>query len=188
VYALAAGLTPILVLHATLLPLNVVRLIQMQRRVRLARMAARLPQAEDRFEWLIPLGNRRKLPVGTVLFHKGEPADSLYVLISGEVRIPELGVTLGPGSILGEIALFSGEGRRTNGAVAASPVVLAELTEQRVEQLYFDNPSFAYKLIRLVTRRLLHSLAQHEAAIEVRRPTACIAEPLPARSNTGGVG
>lgn len=36
-----------------------------------------------------------------------------------------------------------------------STVILSEITEQRVKELYFDNSEFAYNLIRLITQRLV---------------------------------
>ena len=167
-YALAADLTPILVLHGFLLPLNVFRLVQMQRQVRIASEAARTRPEEERFDWLIPLGNKRVLPAGATLFSKGEYADSLAIVIEGEVLLPEVGVTLGPGSIVGEIGLFSGNSRRTASVEAIGTVKLAEITERRVQELYFDNPSFAYKIIRLITRRLVVHIQQLESLVEAR--------------------
>jgi len=61
-YALAAGLTPILVLHGALLPMNVARLVQMQIHVRRASAAAQPGPGEERFDWLIPHGTRRDAP------------------------------------------------------------------------------------------------------------------------------
>ncbi len=167
-YALAADLTPILVLHGFLLPLNVMRLVQMQRQVRMASEAARTRPGEERFDWLIPLGNRRALPAGATIFSKGDYADSLVIVIEGEVLLPETGVTLGPGSIVGEIGLFSGDNRRTASVDAIGPVKFAEFTERRVQQLYFDNPDFAYKITRLITRRLVVHLQLLESQAEAR--------------------
>jgi len=184
-YALAADLTPILVLHGALLPLNLLRLAQMRRLVRLASEAARTMPAEDRFEWLIPLGHQRNLAPGARLFRKGETANSLYVVVRGEILLPEIGVTLGPGALFGEVALFSASNLRTTSAEAVGPVQLAELTERRVEELYFDNPIFAYRLIRLITRRLLSNMEQQERALEARLAAATQSAPEARRSGTG---
>ncbi len=169
-YALAAGLTPILVLHALLLPLNVMRLIQMQRLVRIARDAETAGAGEERFDWLIPLGRNRKLSAGETLFRKGDAAESLFIVASGAVLLPELGMTLGPGAMLGEIGLFAADRRRTTSAVAVGPLKISELTERRARELYFDNPAFSYKLVRTITRRLIENVARFE-----RQPAAAAA-------------
>ena len=157
VYALTAQLTPILILHGLLLPLNVVRLVQINRYARAAQNAEAGPSGDATFEWLIPHAKERRLKAGETLFSKGDHGKSMFVIIEGQIRLPEIGVTLGPGALLGEISLFSGDGRRTVGAVAEGPVRLGEITERRVRELYFDNPDFAYSLIRVITRRLLEN-------------------------------
>lgn len=175
-YAIAASLAPILILHGALLPLNILRLIQMQRQVASVGATPETPDGDDRFDWLIPLAEPRKLAPGERLFERGDEAESLYVIIGGEIELPEIGVRLGPGAMLGEIGLFAEDRRRTTSARAKGPVELAELTERRVERLYFDNPRFAYRLIRMVTQRLIENLARAEERATGRRPDSVSAE------------
>lgn len=165
-YALAAGLTPILLLHGLLLPLNLFRLVQMLRLVRRSNEAA--ISDGDRFDWLIPLGERRALADGEMLFRKGDPAASLFVVAEGDLLLPEIGIKLGPGSMLGEMSLFMHDGRRTASAQAVGPVRLSEVTQRRVKELYFDNPGFAYALLRLITSRFVDNLHRLEKQAEER--------------------
>jgi len=167
-YALPGNLMPILILHGSLLPLNLVRLVQMLRQVRMVIAAASSDPGDDKFRWLIPFGTTRAVPPGEMLFSKGETADSMFIVIEGEVLIPEVGATLGPDSIIGEISLFSGDRRRTASARAIGPVRLAEITERQVQKLYFDNPHFAYGLIRLISRRLVEQINIVERKAEAR--------------------
>jgi len=74
--------------------------------------------------------------------------------------IQEVNVTLGPGAMLGEMSLFTSDHRRTATAVAATDVELAEITQRRVKELYFDNPEFGYNLVRLITQRLVNNAQQ----------------------------
>ena len=172
-YAVAADLTPILVLHGLLLPLNLGRLVQLQRNVRSAALAEGQPAGEETFDWLMPYALTRRLSPGEVLFRKDDPGSSMFVIAEGEIYLPEINVTLGPGAILGEISLFSRDGRRTVSAEAVGPVRLGEVTEQRVRELYFDNPRFAYSLIRIITRRLLDNAAgQHAGTAAPKSNTA----------------
>lgn len=163
-YGLAAGLVPILILHGALLPLNVFRLVQMQRRVRMVRAVSRVPDGEDRFEWLLHLGKMRSFAPGAMLFSKDDASGSLFMIAEGEVSLPELGVTLGAGSVLGEIGLFLEDGRRTASAQAVGKVKAVEVTARRVLELYFDNPGLAFALVRLITRQLTENLRQVDAA------------------------
>lgn len=162
-YALTAGLTPILILHGSLLPLNLWRLIQMRRDVLRSAAAVANGEGGEGFAWLIPLGRRRSLKSGATLFNKGDAGQSLFIVAKGELSIEEVGVTLGPGAMLGEISLFTGDSRRTATAVASCDVELSEITQRRVKELYFDNPEFAYNLIRLITQRLLTNVRTLEA-------------------------
>ncbi|MGI1661553.1 Crp/Fnr family transcriptional regulator [Palleronia sp. KMU-117] len=168
-YAASAGLAPILVLHGLLLPLNLARLWQLHAFVRAARAAEEHTGGEESFDWLVPIGRRRRFSAGETIFRKGDRGRSMYILTKGRIRLPEIGVTLEKGALLGEISLFSGDGIRTLSAEADGPVEVAELTDRRVRELYFDNPRFAYSLIRIITARLLrNSRVLEDAAPEMR--------------------
>lgn len=156
-YAMSAGLTPILVLHGLLLPLNLVRLWQLYSFVRVARAAEEHAGGGESFDWLVPMGRTRRFPSGATIFRKGDRGRSMFIVTDGRIRLPEIGVTLERGALLGEISLFSADGIRTVSAEADGPVEVAELTDRRVRELYFDNPRFAYSLIRIITARLLEN-------------------------------
>lgn len=167
-YALAAGLTPVLVLHAALLPLNLARLLQLRIQLRRIAEAGRGDPASAGFHWLAELGEPRRLAAGETLFRKGDPARSLFVLVSGEVILPEIDVRLGPGALIGEVGVFSSDARRTATVRATVETHLAEVTDSRVHQLHFDNPKFAWRLIRLVTARLVGNVRRTEAEASAR--------------------
>ncbi|MFO7856111.1 MAG: cyclic nucleotide-binding domain-containing protein [Paracoccaceae bacterium] len=171
-YGLAASLTPILLLHGALLPLNLARLAQLRAQIRRLAEAGRCDPGAKHFAWLVEMAKPRRLAAGETLFRKGDPAHSLFVVVSGEVELPEHGIRLGPGALIGELGLLMADNRRTATVRATEDSRLAELTEERVHQLYFDNPRFAWKLIRLVTARLLGNLRRQEAAAEARTAAA----------------
>lgn len=164
-YGALAELMPVLVLHGALLPLNLGRLASLRRDLRLAEEAAAAP-AETDFRWLASHGVLRDLPAGVLLFERGEEASSLFVILDGRVDLPEVGVMLKAGDMLGEIALFSPRRRRTTSAIAGTRVRVAEISERRVQQLYFENPRLAYRLIRLVTGRLVANLERLERDVQ----------------------
>lgn len=161
-YALVADLMPILLLHGTLLPLNLLRLLQAQRRVLFAAKAAEAGPPQDDFDCLLSAGHRFELPAGETLFAKGDAADDLFVVIEGQVFFPEIGVTLGPGSVFGEIGLFSADGRRTASAKAVGPVKLGKLTGQKVRELSLADPRFANRMACLIAQRLVDHLNKLE--------------------------
>ena len=85
-YGFLGGLAPVLILHATLLPLNTVRVLQMRRLIRKVRESA---QGDLSMDWLVPLMARRAFPAGHVLFEKGDEANHLYVVLRGSVHLSD---------------------------------------------------------------------------------------------------
>src|SRR4029453_16139046 len=83
-YGLVGAVYPVLVLHAILLPLNCVRLFQMQALIRKVRRAS---QGDLSMEWLLPFMHRRSVAAGSTLFRQGEAALELYLILSGSVRL-----------------------------------------------------------------------------------------------------
>ncbi len=64
---------------------------------------------------LVDAGGPFTLPAGWPLVEQGIPADAVYVLTDGEARVfyvREQVATLGPGDIVGEMALLGGGQRR----------------------------------------------------------------------------
>lgn len=79
VYGLVQPNWLMLALHATLLPLNLWRVLEMQRLTRRVRRAG----VAGNGVWLQPHMRRKRLKPGAVLFKKGDTADRLYVLAEG---------------------------------------------------------------------------------------------------------
>jgi len=153
-YGLTGRVYPVFLLHAVLLPLNLVRLQQMRTLIRRVRDAA---SGDMSLEWLIPLMAHQKLAAGRVLFRKGDAASSMYLILHGSIRLKEIDVALGPGTLIGEIGLFAPDNRRTGTAVCESDVEVGAITDEKVMQLYFQNPTFGFYMFRLVVRRLLEN-------------------------------
>lgn len=151
-YGLAGGLYPVLVLHVILLPLNCLRLHQLQGLIRKVREASR---GDVSTEWLIPLMTRRRLAKGEVLFRRGEPGNSMHMILAGSVKIMELGVVLGPGAFVGEMGVFGPDHRRTGTAVCESEVEIGSISDEQAMQIYYQNPAFGFHLFRLVVQRVL---------------------------------
>ena len=97
------GLTPILILHVLLLPLNTLRLMQLRNLSGQIERAARetfSPQA------LLSLMRHREIKANETLFSANDPASELFYVVEGTLFLPELQHEIGPGSFLGEFALF----------------------------------------------------------------------------------
>ena len=161
-YGLAGRVYPVFVLHVVLLPLNCLRLHQMRTLIRRVREASR---GKMSMEWLIPLMTVHRLESGHVLFRTGDPANSMYLILEGSVRLVELDVLLGPGALVGEIGVFAPDNRRTGTAVCETAVEVGAITDAKVLQLYYQNPAFGFSMFRLVVRRMLENERLHRVQV-----------------------
>lgn len=148
---LAPSISTLLIAGA-LLPINILRALEV---TRLTRRVTRA-QANAGFSglWLRPYMTSRRLEAGAVLFRKGDEAHHLYLLVSGDLELSDIGKRLETGRIFGEIALFSPSHRRTHTAACISTCHVLEIHERTVKQLYFQNPTFGFHLMELLVGRL----------------------------------
>lgn len=160
VYGTLHGSLVMGVLHAVLLPINMYRLREMRRLTRDVRAAA--DSADTSGVWLKPYMKSARRKAGEVLFRKGDQADRLYLLASGRVEFVEIGQSVGPGMVFGEIAFFAPHGRRTLTARCAEDSAVLSVDQDTVRQIYFQNPSFGFELIGLVAGRLSADVARLE--------------------------
>lgn len=157
-YGFAEQLNPVLILHLTLLPLNIHRLLQVRRmRQRILDAATR----EFDFSQLLPHMKHQRKSAGEVLFRKGDPADVMYYIAKGRISLQELDKTAETGDIVGEIGIFSPEKQRTASAVCETDCEICSLSADTIQKHYYQDPAFGFTLMRLITGRLLRN-AQHE--------------------------
>jgi hypothetical protein len=156
VYTASAGIVPVLILQCCLLPLNVVRFIQMKRLVARVRESS---TGSLQIEPLLPFMTKEPRRSGDVLFHAGDHSDRMYYLQRGKVVLKEPALTLGDGEIFGEIGLLSADNTRTATAVCGADCDLYSVTRDVVLQLFYQRPEFGFFLVRLVTSRLIANLA-----------------------------
>ena len=98
---------------------------------------------------------------GTTLFHEGEPGDSLYIVLSGKVKLgrrssdgrENLVAVMGPSDQFGELSLFD-PGPRTSTATVVTDARLARLPKSALQVWVQDRPQIAIQLLRVIARRL----------------------------------
>ena len=98
----------------------------------------------------------RPYRAGDVIFARGDPAECMYVVASGEVEIvmgDQVVNVLGPESIFGELALITKEPRSAT-ARARGDCRLVEIAEKRFLYLVNETPNFALEVMRVLTKRL----------------------------------
>jgi CRP/FNR family cyclic AMP-dependent transcriptional regulator len=172
-YGYLGGMTPILVLHLVLLPLNLLRLHQTRQMTNKARAAT---EGDLSFDWLIPHMSHRSFAAGETIFCKGDAARELFLITAGTVRLTELRVEVEKGSMVGEIGMFSPHKARIATAVAVTRVEVLALAEDRVIALYTDNREFGFYLVSLITKRLVANFEELERQVAATR--SGITEPM----------
>jgi len=158
-YGLVESLLPSLALNLVLLPLNAARLWEIEK---LSKEIARATQDSPVSQWLLPHMRHRSFKAGEILFRRGEAADRLFYVASGDVRMAEIGQRVGPGELIGEIGLFSPEKKRTQTIVCETDSELYDMTDEMIFQLYYQNPKLGFFLMRLVAERLLKDVHRRD--------------------------
>jgi hypothetical protein len=90
------------------------------------------------------------------IINKGDLGDSMYILVSGKVKVHDNGVllnTLGEGDVFGEMALLDPEPRSAS-VTALEPTRLLRLDQEPFMELIAQDPEVATGIIRNLTRHL----------------------------------
>jgi hypothetical protein len=153
-YSLSHGTYPTFALNAILLPLNGWRLYGMMRLIREIEAATTKDRNAD---WLLPYMRPKNFKAGELMMERGEYATEAFYVVSGEVEVVEIGQTFGHGTLLGEIGLFTPNGRRTMTVRCKTDVEAAKIGYDQVKELYFQNPQFGFYLLQLIVARMQHN-------------------------------
>ena len=81
----------------------------------------------------------------------------MHLILAGSVRLVEIGVVLGPGTLVGEVGVFAPDSRRTGTAVCETEVEIGSISDEKVLQLYYQNAAFGFYLFRLVVQRMVEN-------------------------------
>jgi len=93
---------------------------------------------------------------GDVIFEEGSEGHTMYVVMSGEVKLSLHGETIGlerAGGIIGEMALLNSSTRSATGT-ASKPAVLAPIDEESFLSLIRYRPEFALHVMNVLADRL----------------------------------
>ncbi len=115
----------------------------------------------DDLQEVLGFARRVALAKGDTVFHKGDPGDALYAVLSGRVGISSssgLGKEvflniMEPGEVFGEIALLDG-GARTAQAMVMEPAVLLRIDRSRFLPFLERRPTLCLRLMKLLCDRL----------------------------------
>lgn len=101
-------------------------------------------------------GTRRPYAAGDVIFREGDPADFVYVVLSGAVEIDHEGrtiETIGPGKALGILSVLD-ERPRTVTAVMRLPGEIAAVDPRRFRFMVEEVPGFVWYVMGELAHRL----------------------------------
>ena len=157
-----AGIYPTLILHVVLLPLNSLRLYQM---LQLTRRVIEASHGDLNMDWLKPFMSPQSVATGEVLFRKGDPANDLFFLVSGRYRLVETGKDISPGEIVGELGFLEPSQTRTRTLECVEAGTVLRISYHQLKQLYFQNPTFGFYLLRLTSQRLFADIANLESEL-----------------------
>lgn len=124
------------------------------------------------------VGTRRlKVAKGEMLFHRGDPCDGFWVVLSGQIKLSvgsEQGMEkvieiLGPGRTFGEAVMFMDMNYVVSSQALADSVVLHVLKSTVFSELE-RNPMFARKMLSGLSRRL-HGLIRDVESYSMRSGT-----------------
>jgi len=126
----------------------------------------------DQLDRLASLTHERRMRRGEMLMRAGDPGLFMMIVTLGEVRVQLTGeagqrqilATLGPGAVLGEIAVFDGE-TRTADVVAATNGQVGVIERAAVLRLLEQDPQFALNVITALCGRLRNTVGQLEAMV-----------------------
>ncbi len=127
----------------------------------LSRVELFRPLPEEAQEALAARGARRLFAAGAVLMRQGDPSLSLFVILSGRVRVDRTtGSTetmrlaeLGPDEIVGEMGVLDAE-PRTATVTALEDTQTLELLASALAIALVESPAVSTGLLRLLSRRL----------------------------------
>ena len=164
-YGALAGSMATFFLYLLSLPINAIRLRQMLTLVKKARVSA---QGDLSMDWLRPFMTPRKYHKGDVLFHKGDPANEMFLTVTGKFLVSEIGIELPAGRMMGELGFVDPKNRRTQTVECVENGDVLTITYEKLLELYFQNPEFGYYFLRLTTERLMQNISRLEGVIEAK--------------------
>jgi CRP/FNR family transcriptional regulator, cyclic AMP receptor protein len=162
IYSFLHGTYPTFMLNLVLLPINAWRLHGMLNLVRGIDSAVK---SDMNVDWLLPYTRPKNFKAGDIMMERGEYATAAFYIVAGEVEIPEINESYGKGTLLGEIGLFTPDGRRTKTVRCKTDVQTAAIDYDRFKELYFQNPEFGFRLVHLIVARMQTSRELPQSAV-----------------------
>jgi CRP/FNR family cyclic AMP-dependent transcriptional regulator len=116
---------------------------------------------DDQLRALATMVTRRSAGRGSVIMHAGDPTDSLYIIISGRLKVmmgeadgkEVILAILGPGEFFGEMGLID-DSPRSATVLAIEPCELLAVSKFAFKKCLAEKFEVAMAVLRVLTRRL----------------------------------
>jgi CRP/FNR family transcriptional regulator, cyclic AMP receptor protein len=113
----------------------------------------------DDLEALAPAVRTRRYPKGSFVFREGDPGNSLFAVINGQVKIGRIGrggdevvfAMLGPAETFGELALFEDKAVRVADAQATEMTECLTLTREAFLSFVEAHPRTMLRVVQVLT-------------------------------------
>lgn len=121
--------------------------------------------AADHLRLMAFSATRLELPAGRVLFRADSKALSGFVVLSGEIELTGRGEervslgTYGPGTLIGETALFV-ETRRPATATAVGDALVIEIDRSLMRRILTEFPDVAARMHARIADRLMETVGE----------------------------
>lgn len=148
---------------------------------------------------LAALARPMSVKPGAILFEAGDPGNGCYAILEGSLKVSivsydgdeQLLAVLGPGAIVGELALLDGRARSAT-VTALKPARLAFIEKHAFERFADENPALYRHMLSIVGQRLRQATTCLPRGPSCRfpgvsrRPCCSWRTPLASRSIRGG--
>ena len=125
---------------------------------------------EQELEDVGSLAQIRKIDTDTTIFHEGDTADAIFVVVNGRVKVVTTSsdgkefilTVLGPGQVFGEMALLEAAARSAS-VVTITEVELLVIKRDDFDHLLNTSPGISRKLMAILSRRLRRANSKMES-------------------------
>ncbi len=104
-----------------------------------------------------------EVEAGYVLMHAGDVGSGMFLIEEGTVTVsvPNREIELGPGEIVGELALLDERAKHVSRVRTKTPVKGYAISRDAFNQLLHDEPKIALPMLRVLASRLVNLLTHH---------------------------
>ncbi len=142
------------------------RLFRLRQMLKLVKKARHAAQGDMSMEWLKPFMTERKYRRNDTLFKLGDPANEMFLTVTGKFLVKEIGIEIPPGRLMGELGFLTPDNQRTGTVVCIEAGQVLTITYERLLEIYFQDPQFGYYFLVLTSQRLLENIGRVQGQLK----------------------